>query len=137
MIIDENAGIRELYALELAGRGYEVTTTGDASAVEEMIAALEPDLVLVDPYIGGEYRWDVVGGIKERNAHLCVLLCTLFVIDDNDPHFHLADGFVVKSSCTDELILKVETLLTRKGRGKRKTLKGRERSGEDNDGKED
>jgi hypothetical protein len=75
-------------------------------------------LVLVDPYIGGEYRWDVVAGIKERNAHLCVLLCTVFTIDDNNPHFDLADGYVVKSSCTDELILKVDTLLRRKDEGR-------------------
>ena len=100
-------------------RGYRVVTTGDASAVEEMIDALKPDLVLVDPYIGGEHRWDVVAGIKERNAHPCVLLCTVFTVaDDNDPHFNLADGFVVKSSCTDDLILKVDTLLRRKDQGR-------------------
>ena len=118
MIIDENTGIRELHALELAERGYEVITTGDASVVEEMIAASEPDLILVDPHIRGKYRWNVVAGIKERHAHLCVLLCTVFVIDDNDPHFDLADGYVVKSSCTDDLISKVETLLRRKGQEK-------------------
>ena len=118
MIIDENTGIREFHAIEFAERGYEVITTGDVSAVEEMIASLQPDFVLVDPYIRGKYRWDVVSGIKERNAHLSVLLCTVFIMDDNDPHSDLADGFVVKSSCTDELILKVDTLLGRKGRGK-------------------
>jgi DNA-binding response OmpR family regulator len=137
MIIDEDRGVRELHAIELAERGYEVVTTGDASAVEEMIAALEPDLVLVDPYIGGRYRWDIVAGIKERNAHLCVLLCTVFLMDDNDPHFDFADGFVAKSSCTDGLILKVCTLLGRTGQGKRKVLSGRERLDEDDDGKED
>ena len=55
MIIDENTGIREFHAIEFAERGYEVITTGDVSAVEEMIASLQPDFVLVDPYIRGKY----------------------------------------------------------------------------------
>ena len=115
VILDENGGIRELYALELAERGYEVVTLGDVAGVEEMIAGLEPDLVLLDPYIGGKYRWDVVTGIKGRNPHLRVLLCTALAIDDHDLHFGLVDGYIVKSSCTDDLILKVELLVKKKG----------------------
>jgi DNA-binding NtrC family response regulator len=35
MIIDENVGIREFYAAELAERGYDVVAVGNAEGVGE------------------------------------------------------------------------------------------------------
>jgi DNA-binding NtrC family response regulator len=62
MVIDKNRGIREFYGLELADeRYYNAVMVGDAAAVEEAIRHSKPDLVILDPWIGGEYRWPAVG----------------------------------------------------------------------------
>jgi DNA-binding response OmpR family regulator len=113
MIIDNNSGVRELYRTELSERGYEVITTGDITRAVEMIEKSKPDLVLVDPFTEGENRWDVLADIKSGIHHVPVLLCLAFAVDDNSSLLALADGYVVKSCCTADLISKVELLLKR------------------------
>ncbi|OPY66326.1 MAG: Phosphate regulon transcriptional regulatory protein PhoB [Syntrophorhabdaceae bacterium PtaU1.Bin034] len=114
VVIDRNAGIRELYATELGERGFEVITTGDFVQAVKMIESAKPDLVLIDPSIKGENRWDVVADIKKVAKHVPVVLCLAFAPDENNPFLVLSDDYVVKSSSTAHLISKVESLLNRR-----------------------
>jgi DNA-binding response OmpR family regulator len=113
MVIDNNSGIREFYCAELSEQGYEVIATGEFSRAAEMIEKSKPDLVLIDPFTEGENRWDVLADIKNGIHHVPVLLCLAFAVDDNSSLLALADGCVIKSSCTADLISKVELLLKR------------------------
>ncbi len=115
MIIDENAGIREFYAAELAERGYDVVAAGNAGDVEEVIRRSKPDLIILDPWIEGRYRWDVLSSIKEEDSRMPVLLCLAF--DAPVPEdMVLAEEFVLKSMFTGDFLLKVERII--RGGGK-------------------
>src|SRR5271157_5933051 len=106
MIMDENSGIRQFYAVELAESGYEVVTVGDAAVFKEAISNSKPDLVLIDPWIGGQYRWDMVSDIKRGDSLTPVLLCLAF--DAPFPRdLVAAEGFVLKSMFTDDLLAMV------------------------------
>ena len=117
MIIDENTGIRDLYGLELTDRGYGVVTVECVAAIEDAISRSKPDFIILDPWIGGEYRWDVLWSIKQGHFPMPVLICLAF--DAPCDLTGLADGVVVKSSFTADLLLKVEQI-TQAGRPARK-----------------
>ena len=108
MIIDEDPGIRQFYGLELEDRGYDVVTVGDVTAVKQAFSRSEPDLIILDPWIGGRYRWDVLSSVKQQDSQIPVLLCL-----DLDCHRNcagLVEGVFVKSSSTADLLLKVGQL---------------------------
>jgi DNA-binding NtrC family response regulator len=115
MIIDENPGVRELYAAELAERGYDVVAAGSAEDVEEAMRRSKPDLIILDPWIEGRYRWDVLWTIKEGDSRMPVLLCLAF--DAPVPEdMVLAEEFILKSMFTTDLIHRVERII--RGGGK-------------------
>ncbi|OPY69272.1 MAG: CAI-1 autoinducer sensor kinase/phosphatase CqsS [Syntrophorhabdaceae bacterium PtaU1.Bin034] len=110
MIIDENSGVRQFYTLELVESGYDVITVEDAAAFKEAVGRSRPDLIILDPWIGGRHRWDILSGIKEDHALVPVLLCLAFDVsfpNDVAP----AEGFVLKSSLTADFLLKVEEIM--------------------------
>ena len=110
LIVDEDPEVREFYRLELADRRYEVVAAGDVDSVNRIIAASEPDVVLLDPYFGGKYRWDVLAGIKEQNSEVHILLSLAFKMFEDDDLRWFADGYFVKSFCTADLISRLESL---------------------------
>jgi len=114
MIIDENAGTRAFYATELAESGYDVFAVGDVAAFEKAFGGAKPDLIILDPWIGGRYRWDVVSGIKERDSSMPVLLCLAFdaplPFEAPFPRDLATESLVLKSMWTEDLLLKVERI---------------------------
>ena len=116
-IIDEDSGVRHLYSLELSDRGYEVVTS-DVESAEELIARSKPDVALLDPYEGSEYRWDILAEIKGRNAELPVLICLPFEMSMNDQDVGPADGCIIKSFDVSGLASKVQSLLAMQAPGR-------------------
>ena len=56
LIIEDDAGFRELLGMHLAAAGYQVLLAEDAVVGGRMLLASRPDLVLLDvrmPYLGG------------------------------------------------------------------------------------
>jgi DNA-binding response OmpR family regulator len=114
-IIDRDPDIRELYSLELLDAGYEVLSTKDVESAAEFVAVRKPDLVVLDPYDGSKYRWDVVAEIRNRDAHLPVLICFPCEIKPDNLHLGLADDHIIKSSDVSGLVSKMQSLLATKG----------------------
>lgn len=117
MIVDENTGIRELYAVELADQGYDVVAMGDAAIVEKAISRSKPDLIILDPWIGGEYRWDMLWSMKKGYPPMPVLICLAFNVPCDLTG--LADSVVVKSSLTADLLLKVGQIMQARRPGRK------------------
>lgn len=110
MIIDENPGVRKFYSYELNDMGYRVLCAENASVAEKLIASIIPDIILLDPWIDGEFRWNILSNIKKRNARIPVLLC--MTLERPAPeHLALADGFIVKSALIGGLVQKMEEIL--------------------------
>ena len=85
--------------------------SGNSSLFKELITALIPDLVLLDPYVKGQERWDLLEGIKKQDPNLPVLILTPYADAKNSPCQPSADGYVVKSSCLGELKKKLSEML--------------------------
>jgi CheY-like chemotaxis protein len=48
LVIDDDAGVRDLVAGALAARGYQVVSVGDGAAALERLATLQPAVILLD-----------------------------------------------------------------------------------------
>ncbi len=116
ILIVENPGARELLAEELAFDGHTVITTADGETAKEVAVLHRPDLIILDPFLRGRYRWDLLMAIKKEDPFLPVLIVTDYATNRQDPHLTLADGYLNKESCVPggymaELRRKVKIIL--------------------------
>lgn len=116
LIIDGHRSVRELLEEEFASEGYRVRGLGEPELPAGPGIDFTPDLVVLDPFINGMDRWDVLGSLKRRFPRSPVLIFTAYDGYRQDPRLSEADGFFVKSFCCDELKEKVADVLQRKER---------------------
>jgi hypothetical protein len=83
-----------------------------------LIAACKPDVVLLDPYDGRRYRWDVLAEIRDRNIRLPILICLPFEMRSDDLHARFVVSCVIKSFDVSGLVSKVRSLLATKAAGR-------------------
>ena len=114
LVIEDDYAIRELFAIELAAEGVNIVAIGKVESFRENIKSSNPDLVLLDVYMKGKLRWDVLMDIKKENPELPVIIVKDFEDYSYNPHPLLANGSWIKSYCFDDLKQKVEELLQRK-----------------------
>jgi len=114
MIIDDKTGIRELFALELASAGYGTVGIGEVELIKDKIKTSNPDVVLLDLYMKGKHRWDVLIDIKREHPHLPVIIFTGFDSYRDDPRLLLADGYLIKTFYFEALIQKIKSVLRSK-----------------------
>ncbi len=111
LMIDDKPGVRQLLAEELAFQGYTVMATGNGASVNEIIRFSNLDLVILDPYMKGQHRWDLFSDIKHQDPHLPVLIVTDFASYRSDPRSTLAAGLLVKSFDLNVLFQKIAEVL--------------------------
>ena len=111
LLIDDKPGVRQILAEELAFQDYTVLSTGNISLVHEIIRYSNLDLVIMDPFVKGQHRWDLLLDIKQQDPYLPVLIVTEFANYRRDPRSALAAGLLVKSFDLQELLQKISELL--------------------------
>jgi DNA-binding response OmpR family regulator len=116
LIVDNDQGIRMLYAYELAEEGYEVTTCGDGSRVMESINKECPDLVVMEIRLGKYDGLDLLQDIRNAYEELPVIICTAYPSFRHDLKSVAADDYVLKSLDLKELKLKIERAFERRKR---------------------
>ena len=114
LLIDDKAGLRRILAEELAFQGYTVMVTGSVAPVDEIIRFSHLDLVIMDPYMMGQHRWDLLLDIKRQDPRLPVLIMTDFASYRSDPLSALAVGILVKGFELKDLLRKVAEVFQRK-----------------------
>jgi two-component system cell cycle response regulator len=114
LILDEHSSVQELTSAELGNAGHLVVPIGRPCLIIELIHTLEPDLLLLDLRLCGVDRWDLLDAVKKEVPHLPVLIFSAHEGYPKDPRMALAEGFVMKSSCLEELKAKVAEVLQRK-----------------------
>jgi len=107
LVIDDDQGVRMLYADELADEGYEVVTCGDGSRLMEFIKAERPDLVLMDIRLGKYDGLDLLQDIRNSFDKLPVIISTAYSSFRHNLKSIAAVDYVLKSSDLRELKLKV------------------------------
>ena len=107
LVVDDDQGVRMLYADELADEGYEVVTCGDGSRLMEFINKERPDLVVMDIRLGKYDGLDLLQDIRNAYDKLPVIICTAYPSFRQDLKSVAADDYVLKSSDLRELKLKI------------------------------
>ncbi len=115
LIVDSHAGVQELLREEFLAEGCRVVATGEPDHLYALVQSCRPHLVVLDPFLNGERRWDVLRALKTSYPHLPVLIFTAFAVPSEAPCFSEADGYVMKSStCMGEVKRKAAAILTRR-----------------------
>ena len=117
LVVDDESNIRLLYSQELSEEGYQVSTAATASEAVEKLTENNYDLVVLDIKLKNESGLDLLQKIVKERHDMPVILCTAFSCYKDDFSTWLADGYVVKSSDTQELKDEINRVLTKKGRG--------------------
>lgn len=79
VVIDDDPALQELYRLFLEGEGYKITLASPFAVSPAAIAALQPDLIILDIILGGKRGgWSILQALVRapQTATLPVLLAT-------------------------------------------------------------
>ncbi len=112
LIVDENPGTRQWFAEELVVQGHTVIAMGDGAWVDEAIRFSGLDLLIIDLYMKGQHRWDLLLDIKRQDPFLAILLLTNFDHYRRDSRLSMTNGLLIKNWESAPLLQKVARLLS-------------------------
>jgi len=111
LIVDDEEGIRMLYAMELQDEGYEVITLPDGKDLLEVVDKQEPDCIVLDIKMREYNGLDLLQQIRKKHDDLPVILNSAYSSFKVDLKAVAADYYVVKSSDLGELKEKLKVAL--------------------------
>ena len=111
LIVDDEEGIRMLYAMELQDEGYEVITLPDGKDLLEVVDTQEPDCIVLDIKMREYNGLDLLQQIRRKHDDLPVILNSAYSSFKVDLKAVAADYYVVKSSDLGELKEKLKVAL--------------------------
>jgi DNA-binding response OmpR family regulator len=109
-IFDAYSFSRGLLCEELAAEGNTVVAIGKLEDIKDSVGRLKPDLMILDLYVRGEIRWDLLIDLKAFHRQIPLLIFT-GCLPPEDFRVHFADAWVRKSLCFVELKEKIIPLL--------------------------
>ncbi len=112
LIIDDQPYLKELISTDLSLAGHHVTCVENAEDAMENLRSHNPDIVLLDLYLQGYERWDLLRRLKLQDHRRPVLIVTVFEQLVNDPRLAEANGCVIKDIYEDKIIKKIEDALS-------------------------
>jgi DNA-binding response OmpR family regulator len=114
LVVDDEAGIRELVGTYLRNDGFEVDEAVDGEDAIERFQRSEPDLVVLDLRLPGIDGFDVLREIRRRSSVYVIMLTARS--DETDKLVGLelgADDYVTKPFSPRELVARVRAVLRR------------------------
>lgn len=119
LLADDEENLREAVSIILRRAGYDVSVATDGTQTVERFVRDRPDLVIMDvmmPWMDGYQACERIRAIAPDVPVL--MLTAKGDIVDKKIGFHAgADDYMVKPFNDEELLLRVEALLRRRGRG--------------------
>jgi len=117
LIVDDEAGIRQMLSFTLGGDGYSCTEAGDTDEAQSALTGRRPDLILLDWMLPGISGVDFARRLKRdpRTSDIPIILLTAKG-EEADKVKGLdsgADDYVTKPFSTRELLARVRALLRR------------------------
>jgi two-component system alkaline phosphatase synthesis response regulator PhoP len=116
LIVDDEPDVLMLTSLRLEKHGYEILTAVNGRDAFDSIQKEKPDLVLLDLIIPVTYGTEVCRRVKndENLKHIPIILYTAHgeVMTEEKAKSFGADDYIAKPFDTEELMNKVERLLT-------------------------
>jgi excisionase family DNA binding protein len=113
LVVDDDAGLRELIRVSLSLDGYSVR---EAASADEALAAIEdtaPDLVLLDVVMPGVDGWQMLQRMQERHGSIPVIMFSGKVDEQSaaDAAQRGASGFIGKPFDPQQLIERAKQLV--------------------------
>jgi CheY-like chemotaxis protein len=114
LIVEDDAGVRDLLQIALEGEGYRVLTT-DHTVSPDDVSQLRLNLIILDLWLNGrDSGWRVLHELKATPGarQIPVLICTAdaeLVQREADRLEHLAAGIVLKPFDLDDFLVSVAT----------------------------
>ncbi|MEC4273051.1 response regulator transcription factor [Adlercreutzia sp. R25] len=117
LLADDEENLREAVTIILEKAGYAVCAAADGTQAVEAFLSERPDLVILDVMMPWMSGYEVCERIREVSEDVPVLMLSAKGdIIDKKSGFHAgADDYVVKPFNDEELLLRVEALLRRRG----------------------
>ncbi len=118
LVVEDEAAIAELVAINLRHAGYEVTLAADADAALQSVDRVLPDLVLLDWMLPGQSGLALAKGWRAaaRTKALPIIMLTARA-DEGDKLAGLdggADDYLTKPFSPKELLARIRAVLRRK-----------------------
>jgi two-component system phosphate regulon response regulator PhoB len=118
LVVEDEAAIAELIAINLRHAGFEVTVAADADSAQREVDRVLPDLVLLDWMLPGQSgvqlarRWR--GDARTRELPLIMLTARADEADKITGLDAGADDYLTKPFSTKELLARIRAVLRRK-----------------------
>ena len=117
LIVDDDAGIRDLLADYLAKQGMRVTTARDGKEMDERLTGLHPDLIVMDLMLPGEDGLSLTRRIKAARDVPVIMLSARGEDIDRIVGLEVgADDYLPKPFNPRELLARIRAVL-RRGNG--------------------
>lgn len=96
LIVDDEAGIRELCRVNLALAGYEVIEAADGAQALEAAKTQKPDLLFLDVLMPGMSGWEVLAALRADPATESIPVVMLTALNSEDDQIRGWEGGVVE-----------------------------------------
>lgn len=117
LVVEDSETIREMVSEALADAGYHTDTRCDGTGLEETLAGLRPDLVVLDVMLPGRDGFELIDVVREYGDVGIVLITARDGLPDRLRGLDGgADDYVVKPFELAELVSRVGAVLRRRGR---------------------
>lgn len=114
LVVDDDERLRTLLRKYLVDNGYAVTTAGDAAEARDQLAAIAPDLIVLDVMMPGESGTALTKSLRTRSAVPILLLTAMGAAADRIAGLELgADDYLAKPFEPRELLLRIAGILRR------------------------
>lgn len=114
LVVDDDTTVRDVVRRYLEHAGYEVELAGDGERALQLMAAQEPDIVVLDLMLPGIDGLEVARRIRARGSTPVVMLTALGEEEDRIAGLQIgADDYVTKPFSPRELALRVSSVLRR------------------------
>ncbi|WP_354526960.1 response regulator transcription factor [Nakamurella sp. UYEF19] len=114
LVVDDDERVREVVSWQLEAEGFAVGQAGDGPAALQSIAALPPDLVVLDLSLPGLGGLDVLRRLRQQSRLPVIILSGRNGETDRIVGLDLgADDYLVKPFSPEELAARVRSVLRR------------------------
>jgi two-component system, OmpR family, response regulator len=118
LVVEDDDDTREALAIALEGEGYRVHTTSGVHEAGRVVAAVRPDLVVLDVRLGdGTEGFGIARKLRSTMDVPVLFLSGLDTLESRLTGFEVGgDDYLTKPFAMEELLVRVRALLRRAGR---------------------
>jgi len=115
LVVDDDAGVVVLLKTLLELEGYQVVTTRTLQGIAPLVESEQPDLALIDFYLGEEKGLDALAAIRRSLAAARTPVLLTSALDHRyEAEKAGADGFVLKPFTAQDLLTAIRQALARR-----------------------